>query len=141
MIPLTAMVTVNAASNPAQGLSSKARPPSRPMNQQGDARIGAARGGDAKRDDGGLAGQHREDRVQGGNEDRDRVRDYGIDLQAGEDGHLSSSRSGSWSGSWRSGREARCERNRETQTVASTTAKMIHGAATIRSTAVIRFTP
>ena len=31
MIPLTAIVMPNAASNPAQGWSSKARPPSRPM--------------------------------------------------------------------------------------------------------------
>jgi hypothetical protein len=30
-IPLTATVMPNATSNPAQGLSSKARPPSRPM--------------------------------------------------------------------------------------------------------------
>jgi hypothetical protein len=34
MIPLTAMVMPNAASNPAQGLSSKARPPSRPMKNE-----------------------------------------------------------------------------------------------------------
>jgi len=32
--PLTAIVTPNASSNPAQGLSSKARPPSRPMKNE-----------------------------------------------------------------------------------------------------------
>jgi hypothetical protein len=34
MIPLTAIVMPNAASNPAQGLSSKTRPPSRPMKNE-----------------------------------------------------------------------------------------------------------
>jgi len=32
--PLTAIVAPNASSNPAQGLSSKARPPSRPMKNE-----------------------------------------------------------------------------------------------------------
>jgi hypothetical protein len=34
IVPLTAIVMPNATSNPAQGLSSKARPPSRPMKNE-----------------------------------------------------------------------------------------------------------
>jgi hypothetical protein len=108
-------------------------------HQQGDARIGAARGGHAKRDDGGLAGQHREDRIQGGNQERDRVRDDGVDLQAGEHGHLYFS--GFWGGLRRSGRDARRERSRKMQMAASRTAKTIHGAATSKSLPVISVTP
>ena len=56
-------------------------------HQQRDARIGTARGRDAQRDDHGLAGEHRNDRVQGRDDDRDDVGDNGADLQARERAH------------------------------------------------------
>ena len=45
----------------------------RAEDQEGDARVGAPRGCDAEGDEDGLAGQHREDRVQRGDDDRDHV--------------------------------------------------------------------
>jgi len=56
-------------------------------DQQPDARIGTTRGRDPQRDDQGLAGQHREDGVQGGDHDGDDIGEHGGDLQAGEQGH------------------------------------------------------
>ena len=56
-------------------------------DQQSDARVGAARCGDSERDDGGLAGQHRDDRVQSRKGNRINL-EAGSDLQAGHRARL-----------------------------------------------------
>ena len=54
-----------AADQVAEVVADK-RPGRAAGQQQRDAGIGAVRGGHAERDDGGLAGQHRQDRLQAG---------------------------------------------------------------------------
>jgi hypothetical protein len=58
-------------------------------DQQGDPRIRASRGRHAEGDDGGLARYHRDYRVECGEDERDQVGDGRVDLEAGENAHLS----------------------------------------------------
>jgi hypothetical protein len=59
----------------------------RAADEQGDARVGAPRGGNAEGDDHGLAGQCREDRVKRRNDEGDQVRQRRVDLEAAEGAH------------------------------------------------------
>ena len=56
-------------------------------DQHGGPRIRAARGGDAERDHRGLAGQHRDERVERGQQDGDDVGQRGRHTQVREPGH------------------------------------------------------
>ena len=92
-------------------------------DQHRDARVGAPRGRDAEGDDRGLAGQDRDQRVEGGHENRDEVGNRGADIQLGQVDHQ---------------RPPRCrDLSSRASTTASVAPKMIHGAITIRSLPVM----
>ena len=101
------------------GIVAEERPERGERDQHRDPRIGAARRRDTEGDHRGFAGQHRDQRVERGHEDRDEIRDRGADIQLGQVDHQRPPR--------------RRELSSRTSTTASAAPKMIHGAITIRS--------